>query len=151
MQSPITRIRAGILRGPGIGDSDVVKQPSCIAIGINGSVSILQRCPRWKLQLLSQTEQLLISYAPEFFLGGPMSEYDIGRGNNPSNAMNLDMLNHIVSRLASGIMVPISHFPIHFRAQVRKATQMASEGDVSVDLGLLIRSIFNKEFGGVSL
>lgn len=152
MQSPITRIRTGILTGPRIGDEDMVKSPSCIATGINGSISILKRCPRWKLQLLSLTEQLLTSHAPEFFPGGHMSKYDMGNGgNNPSNAMNVDTLTHVVSRLDSEIMIPLSQFPIYFRAHVQTKTRTTSEGDVSVDLALLIRTILDEEFGGISL
>ncbi len=152
MQSPITRIRRGILTGPRIGDEDMVKTPSCIATGINGSVSILKRCPRWKLQLLSLTEQLLTSHAPEFFLGGPMSKYDTGKGgNNPSNAMNVDILKHVVSRLASKIMIPLSQFPMYLLGHVRKTVRTGWEGDVSVDLALLIRTILDEEFEGISL
>jgi hypothetical protein len=81
-----------------------------------------------------------------------MSKYDTGKGgNNPSNAMNVDILKHVVSRLASKIMIPLSQFPMYLRGHVRKTVRTGWEGDVSVDLALLIRTILDEEFEGISL
>lgn len=153
LQSPITRIREGILRGPRIGDGDVVKESTCIATGINGSITVLRRCPKWKYQLLSLTEQLLASFAPDYFLGSPVSKYqNIRKGwDSPSNAMSVDRLDYVESRLISEVKVPLSHFPLHLRGHMRAMSQITSEGDNAVDLVHIVRRIMNEEFGGISL
>ena len=55
--SPVARFRAGVLRGPRIGDVDRSQQSSLIAIGIDGSVTLLKRCnaARWGALCAIQT------------------------------------------------------------------------------------------------
>ena len=64
LSSPISRIRRGILRGPQIGDPDNVKDPTLIAVGIDGSVTLIQPSGPVKPVMFDRVKKILSSYGP---------------------------------------------------------------------------------------
>jgi hypothetical protein len=47
MNTPVSRIRRGIMQGKVIGDDRVNKAPSLIATSIDGSMTLLALVPNW--------------------------------------------------------------------------------------------------------
>ena len=47
MNTPVSRIRQGILRGKTIGNDHITKDPSLIATAIDGSMTVLAQVPLW--------------------------------------------------------------------------------------------------------
>lgn len=65
--------------------------------------------------------------------------------------MDVDRLDYVLSKLMSEVKVQLSQFPLHLRSYVRTMCQIASGGDVLVDVVQIIRKILNEEFEGISL
>jgi hypothetical protein len=55
--SPISRLRRGILRGPEIGDCERVKQGTLLAIGIDGSITIVKDTTEYNIALFEWLEE----------------------------------------------------------------------------------------------
>jgi hypothetical protein len=55
--SPISRLRRGVLRGPEIGDCKRVKQRTLLAIGIDGSISIVKDTTEHNIALFEWMEE----------------------------------------------------------------------------------------------
>jgi hypothetical protein len=59
LHSPVARLREGILLGPKIGDNDDIKQPSLLAVSIDGSISVIKNASKRKLQMYQWLEEYL--------------------------------------------------------------------------------------------
>jgi len=68
-----------------------------------------------------------------------------------NNAIDVDRLDYLVSKLMSEVKVQLSQFPLRLQIHVRTVCQIFSEGDVSVDLVQIIKKILSEEFEGISL
>ena len=74
--SPVSRLREGILRGPKIGDNDLLKQPALLAMSIDGSISIIKSTTKSTLGIYQWLEEYLsqvIDDPPLFQPGNPQS------------------------------------------------------------------------------
>ena len=127
-----------------------MKPDTYIAIGINGSITTLRRCPKWKFQLLCLSVRLLVSSMIKNYPTVPVSNYK--RADMEwNNAIDVDRLDYLVSKLMSEVKVQLSQFPLRLKIHVRTVCQIFSEGDVSVDLVQIIKKILSEEFEGISL
>jgi len=68
-----------------------------------------------------------------------------------NNAIDVDRLDYLVSKLMSEVKVQLSQFPLRLQIHVRTMCQIFSEGDVSVDVVQIIKKILSEEFEGISL
>ena len=57
--SPISRLRRGILEGPRVGDYGLIKRNALLAIGIDGSISIVKRTSITNMKMYERMEGYL--------------------------------------------------------------------------------------------
>ena len=64
LSSPVSRIRQGILRGPLLGDPGDEKKSALIAVGIDGSVTLIQSGGLVRPMVLDRLRKILDGYSP---------------------------------------------------------------------------------------
>jgi hypothetical protein len=110
LSSPVSRIRRGILRGPQLEDPGNVKDPSLIAVGIDGSVTLIQPGGSIRPVLFDRVKKILSGYSPVCRLllesiSHPLS-MALTLGSQPSRADNLvmdvDTVAYLVRRTSLG-------------------------------------------------
>jgi len=160
--SPVCRLREGILEGPRIGDTDRERKLSIIAIGIDGSITLLKRCYlirlyalrliQWQLSRASELGMLL-SWVLTIANYEMTMNYDwmnrIDRGIS-KNGMSLDTLASCVEQMSTGEKMVLKD--TDFRQQnLGELNNIPGGKDDTIDWVCAAREILAEEFGGVSL
>jgi hypothetical protein len=148
LHSPVIRIRNGVIRGPRIGDDSSQKRASILAVGIDGSVTLIQRSVFF--HALKWIQSYWSSANPT--LPGPLSLFFTDSGmtytsNANQNAINVDDIAFLANRMIPGTSTPLAELP---DVLSRLFLQIVGEDD-TVDLVLLVRNILSEDIDGILL